>query len=88
MLIDSEIKCSYNGKYISVLNRLNGMFVILAINNNCLYKDQVESSLVNNNALEQLHLCSYLEEVHSGVAAGLEWHSQLEHFAVVQPLDP
>jgi len=31
--IENEIKCSPSGKYISVLNKKNGYFEILAINN-------------------------------------------------------
>jgi hypothetical protein len=30
---DAEIKCSSSGKFISVLNKSNGYFVILQVNN-------------------------------------------------------
>ena len=74
-MVESEIKCSPNGKFISAFNKLYGFFEIFAINNTNINLNipSDNSSLMNFSKIEGLHLLSSLQKIYYGCAISLEW---------------
>jgi hypothetical protein len=69
-LEDGEIKCSFSGKYISILSKKNGYFEILKINNsNHVDHNNALVMLDEFNRSETLHFLSQYEKLDSGCAS-------------------
>jgi hypothetical protein len=82
---DSDIKSSCSGRYVSVFCRANGYFEIFKVNNSH-FKESNKIDLLAEGE-ESLHFLSNLVSLYNGCCTSLVWHSYLDEFAALMPVN-